>query len=157
MVDFVDESFVVAICFIIFVYLAYRPIKKAIVKSLDDRIKEIKDNLNNTEKLREDAKKLLDQVESKISGLEAKEKEILESAEISTKRLVDDRSKEMDLLLERKKESVNKYIKAKKTKAVENISSEFTNSVIKTVREYLLETKNNSVSDKEIFDHFIKK
>ena len=60
---FFDESFVVAVCFVIFVYLAYRPIKKAIIASLDARIEEIKQKLAQAEKLKADAKSLLDKVE----------------------------------------------------------------------------------------------
>ena len=41
MIHFFDESFVIAVCFIIFIYLAYRPVKKAIIASLDARINEI--------------------------------------------------------------------------------------------------------------------
>ena len=53
MVHFFDESLVIAICFIIFIYLAYRPIKKAIVASLDARIDEIKTKLTETEALKQ--------------------------------------------------------------------------------------------------------
>ena len=157
MTDFFNESFVVAVCFIIFVYLAYRPVKKAIVASLDVRIKEIKEKLSETEKLKQDAKLLLDEIMQEMDAFKERKKSILESAKNSTERLVESRVKEMDLMLARKKDSVIKSIENERVKASNVMRVEFTESVINTVRSYLVETKNNSVSDQEILNHFIKK
>ena len=49
---FFDASFVIAVCFVIFIYLAYRPVKKAILASLDARINEIKEKLSQAERLK---------------------------------------------------------------------------------------------------------
>lgn len=157
MTNFFDESFVVAICFIIFVYLAYRPIKKAIIASLDARIKEIKNKLAETEKLKKDAKLLLNEIEQEMEAFNDKKQNILENAKNSTQRLVEMKAKEMELLLSRKKDSAIKSIDTQRIRATEAMQAEFTESVINTVRTYLIETKNNSVSDKEILDHFLKK
>lgn len=154
---FLDESFVIFICFIIFIYFAYKPVKKAIIASLDARIDEIKTKLIETEQLKKDAKRLLDEIQQEMEVFEARKESILESAEISTKRLVETRRKEIELILARKKDSAIKSINNRKDKASDEMRSEFTDAVLSTVRTYLLETKNNSVSDEEIFSHFIKK
>ncbi|MDP4708894.1 MAG: hypothetical protein NWS20_02685 [Rickettsiaceae bacterium] len=156
MINFFDESFVVAICFIIFIYLAYRPVKKAIVASLDARIEEIKAKLAETEQIKKDAKLLLDEIEQEMEHFEARKKSIVESAKASTARLVDTRSKEMDLMLARTKDSAVKFIDHQRVKAVDTMRTEFTESVLSIVRAYLVETKNNTVSDEEILNHFIK-
>jgi F-type H+-transporting ATPase subunit b len=157
MINFLDESFVIAVCFIIFIYLAYRPVKKAIVASLDARIKEIKDKLAETEQIKKDAKVLLDEIEQEMESFEERKKSIVESSKKSTARLLEKRSKEMDLMLSRTKDSAIKYIDHQRVKAVDTMRTEFTESVLNTVRTYLVETKNNSVSDEEILNHFIKK
>ncbi|PCJ25363.1 MAG: hypothetical protein COA94_06380 [Rickettsiales bacterium] len=157
MTHYFDESFVVAICFVAFIYLAYQPVRKAILASLDARIQEIKDKLEETETIRNDAKKLLDDLEHKMSDFEARKQVILDSAEVTTKRLVETKTQEMELLLARKKESAVKFIENQKTKATAAMRDEFTESVLNMVRTYLVETKNNSVSDEEIINHFIKK
>jgi F-type H+-transporting ATPase subunit b len=154
---FFDESFVVAICFIIFLYFAYKPIKKAIVASLDARIDEIKSKLEETEKLKKAAKQLLDEIKQEIQVFEERKESILESAKTSTERLVETRSKEMELMLARKKDSAIKSIDNQKDKASSQMRAEFTDAVLNTVRTYLVETKNNSVSDEEILAHFTKK
>ena len=157
MTHFLDESFVVAVCFIIFIYLAYRPVKKAIVTSLDARINEIKQKLAETEKLKQDAKLMLSEIEQEMAEFEERKKEILESAKNSTQRLVETKAKEMDLLLARKKDSAIKSIENERVKASNTMRAEFTDTVLNTVRSYLVETKNNSTSDEEILNHFIKK
>ena len=154
---FFDESFVVAICFIIFIYFSYKPVKKAIIASLDAKIDEIKAKLVETEQVKKDAKKLLDEIKQEMEVFEARKESILESADTSTKRLVETRKKEMELMLARKKDSAIKSIDNQKDKASDAMRAEFTDAVLYTVRAYLVETKNNSVSDEEILAHFIKK
>lgn len=157
MIHFFDESLVVAVCFIIFIYFAYRPVKKAIVASLDARIEEIKAKLAETEQVKKDAKLLLEEIEQEMGTFEERKKDIIESAKTSTERLVETRAKEMELMLARKKDSAIKSIENQRVKASDAMRAEFTESVLNMVRTYLVETKNNDVSDEEILNHFIKK
>lgn len=157
MIHFFDESFVIALCFVFFIYLAYRPVKKAILASLDARIDEIKTKLAETEELKKDAKLLLDEIKQEMQVFEERKKSILESADTSTQRLVETRTKEMELMLARKKDSAIKSIDNQKERASDQMRAEFTDAVLKTVRTYLIETKNNSVSDEEIISHLLKK
>ena len=157
MMHFFNESFVVAVCFVIFVYLAYRPVKKAIIASLDARIEEIKQKLAQAEKLKADAKSLLDKVEKELGDFEVRKKDILESAQNSIERLVETRNKELSLLLARKKDSAIKAIDNEREKASDILRSEFTETVLKLVKTYLTQTKNNDVSDQEIIERFLKK
>lgn len=157
MIHFFDESLVVAVCFIIFIYFAYRPVKKAIVASLDARIEEIKAKLAETEQVKKDAKLLLEEIEREMSAFEERKKDIIESAKTSTERLVETRAKEIELMLARKKDSAIKSIDNQRAKASDAMRAEFTESVLNMVRTYLVETRNNDVSDEEILNHFIKK
>ena len=157
MIHFFDESFVVAVCFIIFIYFAYQPVKKAIIASLDARIEEIKTRLAETEQVKKDAKLFLQEIEKEMGAFEERKKTIIESAKTSTERLVETRAKEMELMLARKKDSVIKSIDNQRVKASNAMRTEFTESVLNIVRTYLTETGNNNVSDKEILNHFIKK
>jgi F0F1-type ATP synthase membrane subunit b/b' len=60
MTDIISEELVVAICFVVFVFFAYRPIKKAVSNALEQKISEIKDNLQKAETLKEEAKSTLE-------------------------------------------------------------------------------------------------
>jgi F-type H+-transporting ATPase subunit b len=157
MIHFFDESFVIAVCFIIFIYLAYRPVKKAIIASLDARINEIKEKLAKAERLKEEAKSLLDEVEKELDEFEARKKDIITSAQNSIERLVETKNKEISLLLARKKDSAIKAIDNEREKASDSLKIEFTETVLNLVKSYLVQTKNNAVSDQEIIERFIKK
>ncbi len=157
MIHFFDESFVIAVCFIIFIYLAYRPVKKAIIASLDARINEIKKKLAKAERLKEEAKNLLDEVEKELDEFEARKKDIITSAQNSIERFVETKNKEISLLLARKKDSAIKSIDNEREKASDSLKLEFTETVLNLVKNYLVQTKNNAVSDQEIIEHFIKK
>ena len=157
MIHFFDESFVIAVCYIIFIYLAYRPVKKAIIASLDARINEIKEKLAKAERLKEEAKSLLDEVEKELGRFEARKKDILASAQNSIERLVETKNKEISLLLARKKDSAIKSIDNEREKASDSLKIEFTETVLNLVKSYLVQTKNNAVSDQEIIERFIKK
>ena len=157
MMHFFDPSFVIAVCFVIFIYLAYRPVKKAILASLDARINEIKEKLSQAERLKEEAKSLLDEVEKELGRFEARKKDILASAQNSIERLVETKNKEIGLLLARKKDSAIKAIDNEREKASDSLKIEFTETVLNLVKSYLVQTKNNAVSDQEIIERFIKK
>jgi F-type H+-transporting ATPase subunit b len=157
MIHFFDESFVIAVCFIIFIYLAYRPVKKAIIASLDARINEIKEKLAQAERLKAEAKSLLEEVEKELDEFETRKKEIIVSAQSTIERLVETKNKEISLLLARKKDSAIKAIDNEREKASSSLKLEFTETVLNLVKSYLIQTKNNAVSDQEILERFIKK
>lgn len=157
MTELFDAHFVIALCFIIFVYFSYRPIRKAILSALDSRILEIQMKLEETEKIKKDAKLLLNEMESEMQTFDDRKKHIIESARESTSQLIETKVKEMDLMVNRTKNSAIKSIENKRAKANAELSEAFTESVLKIVQNYLLETKNNSASDTEILKHFAKK
>lgn len=154
---FMDESFWIAVSFVVFLYFAYKPIKKAIINSLDARINEIKENLAQSERIKAEAKELLEEVQKELNNFEEYRKQVMHNAKISTEKLIETKTKEMDLVLARKEDSSKMLIENERAKASESLKDEFTDNVIKIVRGYMVKSKNNSVSDEEIINKFIKK
>ena len=154
---FIDESFWIAVSFIIFLYFAYKPIKGAIIRSLDAKIEEIKKHLEETERLKQEAKALLAEVKEEVVNFEVRKAHILESAEIATSKFIELRAKEIELSLARIKDSAIKTIENKQNKASVELRNQFIDSVMIIVKEYLAEAKESSISDKEIIEKFIKK
>ena len=77
--SFFNESFCLAICFLIFLYFAYRPIKASIVKALNARIELIKAQLLEAQSLKNDAELLLNKTEQQLNQLPSiREKMMLE-------------------------------------------------------------------------------
>jgi len=156
MAHFFDESFIIAICFVIFVYLSYRPVRKVLVKSLDVRINEIKKRLAETEELRKDARLLLNEVKQEIELFKQSKESILEKANYRTQKLIKIRTKEIELALDLKRRLVITSINNRKEKISRQMHTEFTEAVLKMVKIYLIRTQNNAISDKEIIMHLFK-
>ena len=70
----------VAISFIIFVILVFKPIKNMMLSNLDNKIVELKSQLNESKKLKEDAEKLLIEQNKKYKETLIKIKKINEDA-----------------------------------------------------------------------------
>ncbi|PPR44489.1 MAG: ATP synthase subunit b [Alphaproteobacteria bacterium MarineAlpha5_Bin8] len=62
---FSDPQFWVLISFIIFVVLIFNPIKKILTKNLDDKIEQIKTDINNAEKLKNDTQVILSEIKKR--------------------------------------------------------------------------------------------
>ena len=85
----IDASFWVAISFLIFVgALIYLKIPQKINEILNKLISDIKNELDESEKLRTEAKTLLDNAQSKLDGANLETKKIIESAKKNSERLV---------------------------------------------------------------------
>ncbi len=152
---FCDEAFWVAICFFVFVYLTYKPIRRIILSSLDARIKEIKNKLMEAEKLKQDAKILLEEINKEMEHFEQHRKHIIDSAKESTAKMVEIRATEIDSILSRKRDSTVKEIENKKSQAFQELSNEFTDLVDKIVHNYLRESDNNKLTQEEIINNFL--
>lgn len=154
---FIDESFWIAVSFVIFLYFLYKPIRNAILRVLDTKIQETKKDLAESEKLKTDAKLLLDEIEKEMQHFDEYKRQVMRRAEDSTSRLIAIKTKEMELMLARQRDSAINSIENEKSKAADKLRDEFTDKVIKLVRSYLIETKNNNISDSEIITNFINK
>ena len=141
---------------IVFLYFAYKPIKKAIINALDAKINEIKEKLAQTEKIKAEAKLLLEETQKEMENFEEYKQQIINKAKASTEKLIEKRTKEMEIALTRKSEEAIKLIENEKSKITQQLKDEFTETVINLVRSYLAESKNNAVSDEEIINRFIK-
>ena len=85
----IDATFWVAISFIIFIGgLVYLKIPKKINEILNKLILDIKNEIDESEKLRSEAKILLDNAQSKLDTAQADSKEILEQAKKDSDHLV---------------------------------------------------------------------
>ncbi|NRB10280.1 MAG: ATP F0F1 synthase subunit B [Rickettsiaceae bacterium] len=153
---FFNESFWIAISFIIFVYLTYKPIRRVILSALDTRINEIKNKLLEAEKLKQDAKILLEEINREMEHFEQHRQQILESAKESTAKMVEIRAAEIDSMLSRKRDSTIKAIEKQKSQAFQELSNEFTDLVGKIVHSYLIESNNNKLTQEEIINNFLK-
>ncbi|WP_342226447.1 F0F1 ATP synthase subunit B [Rickettsia endosymbiont of Urophora cardui] len=154
---FLDESFWLAISFIIFVYLIYRPAKKAILKSLDTKVLEVQERVLKAEKLKDDAKLLFEQTEEQIKNLEALQLQMTKENNEITEKIVQEKTKEIEEFLEHKKVETIKLIESQKLLASKELQDEFSDEVVKLVSEYFHSTQNNNLSETDIAKNLMDK
>ncbi|MFY9589252.1 ATP F0F1 synthase subunit B [Rickettsia endosymbiont of Halotydeus destructor] len=148
--NFLDESFWLAISFIFFIYLVYRPIKKTILKSLDTKVLEVQERLLKAEKLKDDAVLLFTQISEQLKKLEVLRNQMLQEGQKHNEEIVEEKNKEIGEFLERKKIEAIKSIENYKSQANKNLQAEFCEEVIKLVSEYFQSSKNPDLLDSDI-------
>ena len=62
---FSDPQFWILVAFIIFIVVVFNPIRKILFSSLDNKIKEIKDSIDDAEKLKNETQKSLSEIKKK--------------------------------------------------------------------------------------------
>ena len=122
----IDATFWVAVSFFIFVAgLVYLKVPHKINESLSSQINEIKKELNESEKLKVEAKNLLSDYENKIDKSKKETQEIINKAkEDSENNILEKTKKFHELIEERKKNAEQKIIQMKENalKEIKNIS-----------------------------------
>ena len=78
----IDATFWVAISFFIFLgVLFYLKVPQKVDKSLNESIKKIQDDVNNAEKLKDEAKSILSEYETKVSKSKEEIQILIQKAE----------------------------------------------------------------------------
>ena len=149
----VDATFWVAVSFFVFLAaLIYFKIPQRINISLYSKISEIKKELDEAEKLKEEAKILLSDYERKIDKSTKESKEIIYAAkEESEKNIIETTKKFHQITEERKKSIEQKIIQMKESalKDVKNISVKIAIGAVTNLIE-------NSIDKKKIENFYTK-
>ena len=148
-----DATFWVAISFIIFFgVLIYLKVPVKINESLNKLIADIKNELQESEKLRKETKEFLDQSQSKLNTASDQTKVIIESAK-----------KDANIMIQQMKEKFNKSAEIKKRLAEEKITQmkeqaikEITNSSLDIALTSVEKIIRNSI-DKSKLDNIFRK
>ncbi len=82
-----DPKFWILICFIVFVILMIMPFKKFMIGGLDNKIEEIKKNINLSLEGFTTAEKKLNEASKSTKDIDFKIKEILENAKVESKEI----------------------------------------------------------------------
>ena len=126
----IDATFWLAISFFIFAgILIYIKVPQKINKSLTEKINEIKKELDESEKLKEEAKNLFTKYENKIDKSKKETKDIINSAKEESEKAIVEKTKKFHQLIEERKKSVEQRILQLKENAlndVKNISIKIT-------------------------------
>jgi len=149
----IDATFWVAISFFIFLgILVYLKVPQKINNLLIDKINEMKNELNEAEKLKFEAKDLLSNYENKIDKSKKETQNIINLAKEETEKNILEKTKKFHQLIENKKKNVEQKIIQMKENALKDIKNISVNISIEAV-EHLIK---NSIDENKIAKLYTK-
>ena len=120
----IDATFWVAISFFIFVgVIVYLKVPQKTNSSLSEKINEIKKELEEAEKLKNEARNLLSEYESKIDKSKKETKEIISKAEKDSEKKIIEKTQQFYKSIDEKKKNLNQKISQMKENALKDIKN----------------------------------
>ncbi len=141
-----DERAWLAICFTIFVIVFYKPIKKAILSFLDNRILQIRNELGDARKAKEAANAKLQEIQERLNATEKKHREMITSAKLEIEKIFEERCKGFEKSLEYRRNAAEERISQMQKEALEAMEKEFLSRVASSVSSYF-QSKNSADLD----------
>ena len=149
----IDATFWVAVSFFIFVgALIYLKIPQKINSSLTGKIDDIKRELEEAEKLKNEARNLLSEYENKIDRSKKESKEIISVAKMESEKAVIEKTQKFYKIIDERKKNLNLKINQMKENALKDIK----NASIKIAIEATENLIKNSI-DKNKLETFYNK
>ena len=143
----IDATFWVAISFFLFVgILFYFKVPQKVDGSLSESIKKIKEEIDNAEKLKDDAKNILSEHDNKLSNSKEEIKNLIESAKLESERNIIKINEEFHQVLENRKKTAEDKIKQMKVQAIKDIKNLSVDITIHSIKKII----KNSVDKKKL-------
>ena len=144
-----DATFWVTISFFIFIgILFYFKVPQKIKESLELNITNISNQINEAEKLKEDAKNILIEHEKKISDSKNEVKEMIKKANEEAEKNVIKTNKEFHDLMDNRKKSAEERIKQLRNQALKDIKNASVKIAIESVEKLIKNSLDKSKLDK---------
>ena len=144
-----DATFWVTISFFIFIgILIYFKIPQKVKTILEQNILEIKNQISEAEKLKEDAKNILIDHEKKISNSKNEVKEMLDKANDEAEKNVIRINKDFHNLMENRKRNAEERIRQLKNQAEKDIKNASVKIAIESVEKLIKNSLEKSKLDK---------
>tara|TARA_B100001559_G_C15970438_1_gene380853 strand:- start:42 stop:539 length:498 start_codon:yes stop_codon:yes gene_type:complete len=145
----IDATFWVAVSFIIFIaILFYFKIPQKVQNILDEIILKIQNQIEDAEKLKDEANNILSENEKKISSSKSEIKAMLDKANEDAEKNIIKTNKELHQLIENRKRSVEQKISQSKDQALKDIKNASIKVAISSVERLLKNSLDKSKLDK---------
>ena len=145
----IDATFWVTISFFIFLgILIYFKIPQKIKETLEQNILNIKNQINEAEKLKEDAKNILTEQEQKISNSKDEVKEMMDKASEQAEKNVIRANEEFHSLMENRKKNAEERIRQLKSQAEKDIKNASVKIAIDSVEKLIKNSLDKSKLDR---------
>ena len=145
----IDATFWVTISFFIFIgILIYFKIPQKVKSALEENILSIKSQIDEAEKLKEDAKNILIEHEKKISDSKKEVKEMINKANDDAEKNVLRINEEFHKLTENRKKNAEERIRQLKSQAEKDIKNASVKIAIESVEKMIKNSLDKSKLDK---------
>jgi len=145
----IDATFWVMISFFLFVgLLIYFQIPQKIKSTLEENISNIKSQIDEADKLKEDAKNILTEHEKKISNSKAEMKSMIAKASEEAEKNIIKTNQDFHNLMENRKKNAEERIKQLKNQALKDIKNTSVRIAIESVEKLLKNSLDKSKLDK---------
>ena len=138
-----DAAFWVAISFILFcLILIYKKIPQLINKLLENKIDEIKSEIENTKNLKLESEQLLKKYKDKIQDAHIESKNILTSEKKDAENFIRESESKFEQLMINKKKSLQQKLEQMKIAAIKDIQHISNKIALEAVRKIILDPAN---------------
>ena len=145
----IDATFWVAISFFIFIgLLVYIKIPQKIKNTLEEKIKNIKNQINDAESLKIEAKNILSEHEKKISNSKSEIKNMIDRANEDSEKKLIAANMEFHKIMENRKKNTDDRIRQMKDQAFKDIKNMSVKIAIESVKKLLKNSLNKNKLDK---------
>ena len=145
----IDATFWVMISFFVFIgLLIYFKIPEKIKKILNENINNIKNQIEEADKLKEDAKNILTEHEKKISNSKAEVKQMINKASEEAEKNVIKTNQDFHNLMETRKKNAEERIKQLKNQALKDIKNASVKIAIVSAKRLIENSMDKSKLDK---------
>ena len=145
----IDATFWVMISFFTFIgLLIYFKIPQKIKITLDENIDSIKSQINEADKLKEDAKNILTENEKKISNSKVEVKQMINKANEEAEKNVIKTNQDFHNLMDSRKKNAEERIKQLKNQVLKDIKNASVKIAIESVEKLIKNSLDKSKLDK---------
>lgn len=142
-----DATFWVAISFVIFcLIIVYKKIPQVINNLLDNKINEIKSEIDNAKNLKNESEQLLKKYKKKIEDAHMEKNQILNSEKKETEIFIQESENKFEQLILNKKKSLEQKLDQMKVKAIKDIQNISNKIALEAVKKII----SNSANDEKM-------
>ncbi|HRD23971.1 MAG: hypothetical protein EBW57_00475 [Candidatus Fonsibacter ubiquis] len=142
-----DATFWVAISFVIFcLIIVYKKIPQVINNLLDNKINEIKSEIDNAKNLKNESEQLLKKYKKKIEDAHMEKSQILNSEKKETEIFIQESENKFEQLILNKKKSLEQKLDQMKVKAIKDMQNISNKIALEAVKKII----SNSANDEKM-------
>ena len=136
--------------FLLLVFLLAKFAWKPIIKTLDEREKEIKDDISSAQTAREEAQKIQKEMEAKLEDISNQSIQKLKEAQViadgEKQKIIDEANKQADIMIEQAKAEID----AQTQKAVETLKAQMADTTLLALKKIITKQEDEKTSRAQV-------